>query len=144
MHFKNSCYFSFFLSFFFFFSLFFFLLLPLMGDIFHSHWWYAPKNMSSSTSPYWLEQPGTLLMFICPFFIIRAPTLTGSVFVLRCHIFFQFLSPGLYIYWFYYILWLICYNLLALIYQWEDTFSFIAFNHYIWTIDFYFSITFDT
>ena len=61
---------------------------------------------------YWLGLPGILM---CPsFFIIpSAPTITGTS--------PQFLFPGLFIYIFHFILWLICY-LLALTYQLEGLF----------------------
>ena len=57
--------------------------------------------------------------------------------------FFQFLYPSFCTYFFYRILWLACYYLLALPYQLESVFSFIVLNNCILSIVLYFSISLD-
>ena len=83
-----------------------------------------------------LGQPFILLMVLSVSFLIihRAPTITGTVVILRCQFFFfHFLFPGFCIY-LYFLIW--C-NLLTLTYQLEVMF-FVAFfyflNHNIWSI----------
>ena len=74
-----------------------------------------------------------------PFLIIpRALTITGTGIDLRCHIFSIFRSGSYfiiyYLFYTYFILWLIWYHLLGQTYHLENFFfSFIVFNHYIWS-----------
>ena len=76
-------------------------------------------------------------MFICRLIIPMAPTITGTVVILKCHL-SQFLFPGLCVYLFCHSLWL-----LVQPYQFKDMFSFRVLNNYIWFIALYFSISLD-
>ena len=63
-------------------------------------------------------------VFICPLIIARAPTITGNLVVLRCHIFSNTISRALYLLSSFYSL--IFYYLLVLLYLFEGMFFFYS------------------
>ena len=83
---------------------------------------------------------GIFYVFVCSFF---DPTFICTVIVLRCYI-FSYLFPDFCIYLFHDTLWLTCYYLLILTYQFKGIFfSFIVLNYYSWSVAHYFSIKLD-
>ena len=81
--------------------------------------------------------------FVFFFIILMTPSISDTMAVLNCQFFFS-----ISIYWssylFYFTLWLICYYLLALTYQFEGSFFFIVLSHNICFISVYFTVTFES
>ena len=124
-------------------SIYLYFWLPLLDDdIFHvesilqKRW--AVSQSAIFCISYWLELSGILLMCLSVRFLIitSAPTITGTVVVLRCHIFSISISRFLYL--------LIYDYLLALTYQLEIMFFYIVLTLYIWFIAFYFIMSLDS
>ena len=95
------------------FYLFWVIIFSHTGSTLLRRWQFC--NVQFFSVSYRLGLPGILLMCFSVHFLIilSAPTITGMVVVLKCHV--SSISISLFLYWVVNILWLLCHYLFVLI-----------------------------